>query len=92
MLKIKKSKTDIYRHDNEVLIAKCSSSACPYSLKQKYMSLTSLNIHSDNVLFKLAFRSKKRASLIKENKSLSYTRAKDCIIKKLKVVAPDLIS
>ena len=35
ILKIRKSKTDIYRHGNEVLIAKGSSSACPYSLTQK---------------------------------------------------------
>ena len=90
ILKIRKSKTDIYRHGNEVLIAKGSSSACPYSLTQKYMSLAGLNIHSDKFLFKPAFRSKRKASLIKKNKTLSYTRAKECIVKKLKVVAPDL--
>ena len=54
------------------------------------MSLAGLNIHSDEVLFKPAFRLKKKASLIKKNKSLSYKRAKEFIIEKLKVVAPDL--
>ena len=75
-------------HVNKVLIANGSSLACPYSLTQKYMSLAGLNIHSDEFLFEPALRSKRKASLIK--KSLCYTRAKECIVKKLKVVSPDL--
>lgn len=34
VLNIRKSKTDIYRRGNEVLIAKGESSACPYSMLQ----------------------------------------------------------
>lgn len=90
VLNIRKSKTDIYRRGNEVLIAKGSSSACPYLLLQKYMSTAALSIQSTDFLFKPAFRSKKVASLIQKNKSISYTRARECIVQKLKRVAPDL--
>lgn len=90
VLNIRKSKTDIYRRGNEVLIAKGESSACPYSMLQRYMSAAGLSVQSDDYLFKPAFRSKRTSSLIKTNKSISYTRAKECIVNKLKSVAPDL--
>ncbi|XP_053386208.1 uncharacterized protein LOC123563229 isoform X2 [Mercenaria mercenaria] len=89
-VKIQKSKTDIYRSGKEVLIAKGSSVACPYLMLQRYMTAAHLSETSDNYLFKPAFRSKGKSSLIKQNKKLSYTRAKECIVKKLKVVAPNL--
>ncbi|XP_060557719.1 uncharacterized protein LOC132718110 [Ruditapes philippinarum] len=90
VLKIQKSKTDIYRSGKEVLIAKGCSVACPYSMLQRYMTAAHLSVISDSYLFKPAFRSKGKSSLIKLNKKLSYTRAKECIVKKLKVVAPSL--
>lgn len=88
--KIQKSKTDIYRSGKEVSIAKGCSVACPYSMLQKYMTAAHLSVISDSYLFKPAFRSKGKSSLIKLNKKSSYTRAKECIVKKLKVVAPSL--
>lgn len=90
VVNIRKSKTDIYRKGNEILIAKGSSSACPYKMIQKYMSVAGLSVQSNEYLFKPAFRSKNVSALIKKNKSLSYTRAKECMVGKLKIVAPDL--
>jgi integrase len=90
VLKIRKSKTDIYRQGKEVLISKGSSVACPYSLLKRYMLISGLENHTEEFLFKPAYRSKGKASLIKKNKKLSYTRAKECIVKKLTAVAPDL--
>ncbi|XP_045209806.1 uncharacterized protein LOC123561472 [Mercenaria mercenaria] len=90
VLKIRQSKTDVYRDGSEIVIAKSCSSACPYSMLQRYMSAAHLSINSDEYLFKPAFRSKHVASLIGKNKKLSYTRAKECIVDKLKSVAPGL--
>lgn len=89
VLNIRKSKTDVYRHGNEVLISKGSSLACPYNMLHKYMTVAGLSVQSEEFLFKPAYRSKRVSSLIKKNKRLSYTRAKECIVKKLKLVAPD---
>ena len=90
VLNIRKSKTDVYSRGNEVLIAKGTSSACPYNMLQRYMSAAKLSVSSEEYLFKPAFRSKHISSLIKKNKCLSYTRAKECIVDKLKEVAPGL--
>ena len=90
VVKIRKSKTDIYRRGNEVLIAKGSSSACPYAMLQRYMAAANFTVDSDEYLFKPAYRSKNVTSLIKKNKCISYTRAKECIVEKLQTVAPGL--
>ena len=90
IVRVRSSKTDVYRHGNEVFIAKGRSCACPYALLQRYILAAEISMKSDEFLFKPAFRSKSKASLIKKNKSLSYTRANECIVKKLKLVAPDM--
>ena len=54
------------------------------------MEAASLTGQSDDFLFKPAFRSKHVSSLIHKNKKLSYTRTKECIVDKLKLVGPDL--
>jgi hypothetical protein len=75
ILKIEKSKTDIYRSGKEVLIPKGCSVACPYSILQRYMTAAYLSVISDSYPFKPAFRSKGKSSLIKLYKKISYTRA-----------------
>lgn len=90
VLKIRKSKTDMYRQGDEVLISKGSSSACPYEMLKKYMVISNHKIASDQYLFKPVNRSKGICKLLKTNKKLSYTRARECILTKLKAVAPTL--
>jgi len=90
VIKIRHSKTDVYRQGNDVYIAKGDTLACPYTLLQRYMSVAELSVVSEGFLFKPAFRSKGKAALIKKNKQLSYSRGHECIVKKLKLVAPDL--
>lgn len=48
------------------------------------------NSESDNFLFRPIFRSKQVRSLIYKNKRLSYTRARECIVSRLKSICPDL--
>ena len=57
---------------------------------QRHMSAAKLSVSSEEYLFKPAYRSKHISSLIKKNKCISYKRAKECIVEKLKGVAPDL--
>ena len=45
---------------------------------------------NQTIFFKPAFRSKAVSSLIQKDKKLSYTRARECIVKKLKLVGPEL--
>ena len=90
VLKIRKSKTDVYREGRDVLIAKGTSTACPYGMLLRYFSLSELDVGSENYLFRPINKSKSISKLLKTNKKLSYTRARECILKKLKLVAPDL--
>ena len=89
-LKIRKSKTDVYRSGKEVVISKGTSSACPYSLLQKYLKVTEQNVQENKFLFRRVNRSKGKAKLLATDKKLSYTRSRECIVGKLKLVAPDL--
>ena len=90
LIKIRKSKTDVYREGRQVPIAKGVSCACPYSMLQKYMACAGLSQNSNNFLFKPCFRSKGISKLIKTNKKLSYTRVRECVLAKLHSVAPNL--
>ena len=87
---ISKSKTGQYRSGNEVLISKGDSSACLYSMLLRYMNLASLNNESDSYLYRPLSRSGATCKLIYRNKKLSYTRARQCVMEKLKLVAQDL--
>ena len=87
---ILKSKTDQYRFGNEIVISKGQTHACPYLLLKKYFSLAHINAVSEDFLFRSIFRSKKRCSLIYKNKPLSYTRARECIVSRLKEVCSDM--
>lgn len=83
---INKSKTDQYRQGNEILISAGVTSACPVLMLQRYISLGNIDIFSDHFLFKSVFKSKEGLKLIYKNKKLSYTRARECMLSKLKSV------
>lgn len=89
-IKISKSKTDQYRHGDEVLVSKGQSIACPYAMFLKYVSVAQVDLKSNLFLFRPIYRSKHKCALINVNKPISYTTARECIIKKLKLVAPNL--
>ena len=84
------SKTDQYRHDNELLISRGNTVACPLSMYKRYLFLTKLDINSDEFIFRPMFRSSGIAKLIYKNKKLSYTTFRENIVKRLKIVAPCL--
>ncbi|MCG7875781.1 MAG: tyrosine-type recombinase/integrase [Candidatus Thiodiazotropha endolucinida] len=90
ILYIRKSKTDVYRDGKEVLISKGVSSACPHSMLLRYLDASGQDNTLDMYLFRPVNRYKGRAKLLAANKQLSYTRARECIVEKLRLVAPTL--
>ncbi|KAK3108944.1 hypothetical protein FSP39_019460 [Pinctada imbricata] len=89
-IQIRKSKTDQYRLGKSVVVSKGTSVACPYTILQKYLDLGEVNLKSEDFLFKPIFRSNEQCSLIKKNKSLSYTRVRECLVSRLKEVSGEL--
>lgn len=87
---ISRSKTDQYRQGNKILISKGSTLACPFKMYNRYIKLASLDEKSDLFVFRPIFRSKGIAKLIHKNKKMSYTSAKENIVKRIRIVAPNL--
>lgn len=89
-LNIRSSKTDKFCSGNKVMIAKGHTSACAYTMLKRYFDLASVDLSSNDFLFKPMFKSKGICRLVNKENGLSYTRTRECIVKKLKSVAPDL--
>ena len=89
-LKIGHSKTDQYRQGNDVLISKGNTLACPVSIFRHYVSLSKSVLSSDFYIFRPICRHKGIAKLICENRKISYTTARENILKKLKSVESNL--
>lgn len=86
-LKIRKSKTDQYRFGNDIVISKGETSACPFSMLKRYLQLGEIDLNSGHFLFKQIFRSGLCCKLISKNKALSYTGARQAILKRLSLVS-----
>lgn len=90
ILTVKSSKTDQFRSGDKVMVAKGQTSACAYSMLNRYINIAGIDLSSNDFLFKPMFKSKGICKPIKKEKGLSYTRTRECVLKKLKSVAPDL--
>ncbi|XP_060081902.1 uncharacterized protein LOC132561192 [Ylistrum balloti] len=88
-LNIRKSKTDKYRFGSQVVISKGSTVACPYTMLSRYVELSKIDLSSDHFLFKQVYRSGQGCKLINKNKPLSYTGARQAVMKRLKLVSND---
>ena len=80
------SKTDQFRHGNELVIAKLDSVACPYSMFLRYSAVAGINLQSSDYLFKPIYRSRDTCKFVSGNKKLSYSRARIAIVSRLKEV------
>ena len=89
VLNITKSKTDQYRQSNEILISKGSTVACPFNMFLKYINLAGFSSDSNYFLFRPVYRSGKTCKLINKDKKLSYTAAREALLKRIKLVSPD---
>jgi hypothetical protein len=64
---------------------KCFTTAFPEML-MKYVGLANVNIFSDMYLFRPLYRSKNKCGLMKVNKPISYTTARECIVKRFLIL------
>ena len=88
-LYIRRSKTDQYRLGNTVVVAKGESLACPHNMLRKYFDLAAIDNKSEFFLFQAIFRSKTKCNLIYKNKPPSYTRCRECLVGRLRLVVGD---
>ncbi|XP_072175243.1 integrase/recombinase xerD homolog [Diadema setosum] len=86
-LQLNKSKTDQYRKGSTVVLSRGESSACPLRVLKNYMEKAGINVGSDQFIFRPAFCTKGARSLVKMNKKLSYTRARETVVARLKEVS-----
>lgn len=86
-VKVRKSKTDQYRFGNEIVISKGDTAACPYRMLMNYIHTANIELGSEEFLFKPIYRSGKVCQLVRKNKPLSYTGAKEAILKRLNLVS-----
>lgn len=88
---ISKSKTDIYRRGNKVVIAKTGNKLCPVSFLLRYIKSASLSLNSGEYLFTAVQYLKKQKiyKLCNRFKPLSYTRAREIFLDTLDVLGYD---
>ena len=82
---IRKAKTDQLRRGNEVLIARSGNPTCPVGVLERYILLAEIR-DKDFFVFRPTVRSRTKCSLVNKNKCLSYTRARECFLKRLQGV------
>lgn len=77
---IAKSKTDIYRNGNVVVLAKTGHITCPFSLLSRYVQVARIDLSSNLKFFRTLhfFRSKGCYSL--RSTGISYTRAREVVL------------
>lgn len=84
---IEKSKTDVYRDGNWVLIAKTGNVTCPVCLLKRYLSSCGMLDNSESEMFifrSLSYLKKSNSYMLrKENHSLSYTRTREILLSML---------
>jgi integrase len=68
VLHLEKSQTDRYRQSSDVLIAKGSTVACPYSMFLRYVSLAGFSSSSKTFLFRQVCRSGSICKIINKDK------------------------
>lgn len=78
---IRKSKTDCYRHGNNVVISRLDSSYCPVKLLQSYLVLAKIENNSEFFIFRaLSFLKKTNSFILRsKNVKISYTRARELV-------------
>ena len=88
---IEKSKTDIYRDGHWLFLAKLDSKLCPVKLLQKYFQLSTIEENSNEFIFRgvTYFRTTRRHHLRRNNASISYTTARECVLKALTDIGLD---
>ena len=89
-IQVSKSKTDQYRQGNELVISQGSTPACPIAILRRYIDVGKIDLSSDHFLFKPASNVKGKCASINKNKKLSYTRARETVVARLKEICGNI--
>ena len=73
-----------------MLISKGTTCACPYNMFIRYTQLEGFSLGSREYLFRPIYRSGNACKLIRKNKQLSYTAARESLLKRVKMICPDV--
>lgn len=91
VIRVKKSKTDVLRQGNEVVIARTGKVTCPVKLLERYFSEADISDVSDHYVFRSVQVCSKAGQykLRSQNKPLSYTRVRELLKEKLSLLGLD---
>lgn len=89
-LDIPKSKTDIYRDGNTVIISRTSSVLCPVRNLELYLEWADIQDDSDEFIFRNLCKHKNRYVFRDDGKPMSYTRFRELFIDAFKNFVPDI--
>ena len=77
---IAKSKTDIYRNGNVVMLAKTGHITCPYNLLNRYIQAAGIDFSSNLMFFRSLHFVKSNASYTLRSTGISYTRTREVVL------------
>jgi len=77
---IAKSKTDIYRNGNVVILAKTGHITCPFSLLNRYVQAAGIDLSSNLKFFRTLHFVRSEASYTLRSTGTSYTRAREIVL------------
>ena len=88
---IEKSKTDTHRQGSVVVIARTKTDSCPVAMLEKYLKFTNIDLCPEQYIFRSVtfLKSKNSSALCKQNKPLSYTRAREIVLEALEQLRYD---
>ncbi|CAG2197540.1 unnamed protein product [Mytilus edulis] len=89
---IQKSKTDIYRDGDRIIIARTGNKLCPVKNLEKYLEWSNNQTDCDLYLFRNLTKSKDSFTFRKDNKPLSYTRMRELFIEVFTPFVPNIKS
>ena len=85
---IQSSKTDQFRQGSVIPIARSELPTCPVAMLEKYIALGNIDLHSKERLFQAITKAKK-GEVLRMCGSLSYTRMRELVLGKIKVLGYD---
>ena len=90
-IKIRQSKTDIYRRGNSIIIGKTGNDLCPLFWLRKYISEAGFDNDPDNFVFTAVnyFKSTGSYKVTNTRKALSYTRCREVLLSALEDIGLD---
>ena len=77
---IAKSKTDIYRNGNVVVLAKIGHITCPFSLLSRYVQVGNIDLSSDLKFFRTLHFFKSKGCYRLRGTGIFYTRAREVVL------------